>query len=86
VRSVTESQNFTNLSTTTTVQTGPGGLLGIFVASASGAPTLKVQDGSGTLVNTFTPTAATFYPMPGRFASSLVVVVGDTVDCTVFWS
>lgn len=83
---VTESQNFTNLTSTTTVRTGGGGLLGIFVASVSGSPTIKVQDGANTLVNTFTPVAATFYPMPGRFATSLVVTIGATLDCTVFWS
>ncbi len=83
---VTESQNYKNLTSTTTVTTNPGGILGIFVASASGSPTIKVQDGSTTIVNTFTPVAATFYPMPARFTTSLVVTIGATVDCTVFWS
>jgi len=83
---VTESQNFKNITSTTTVRTGPGGLLGIFVASASSSPTIKIQDGSNTLVNTFTPVSATFYPMPGCFVTSLVVTIGGTVDCTVFWS
>ncbi len=85
-QSVTESQNPTNITSTTTIRTGSGGLLGIFVASVSGSPTLKVSDGSTTMVNTFTPVAATFYPMPGRFTTSLVVTVGATLDCTVFWS
>ena len=83
---VSESQNYKNITGTTTVYTGTGGLLGIFVASASSSPTLKVSDGSGTMVNTFTPVAATFYPLPGRFNTSLVVTVGGTVDCTVFWT
>ena len=83
---VSESQNYKNITATTTVYTGTGGLLGIFVASASSTPTIKVSDGAGTLVNTFTPVAATFYPMPGRFNTSLVVTIGGTVDCTVFWS
>lgn len=82
---VTESQNYKNITATTTVYTGSGGLLGIFVASASSTPTIKVQDGSSTLVNTFTPIASTFYPMPGRFGTSLVVTISGTVDCTVFW-
>ena len=82
---VTESQNFKNMTATTTVFTGSGGLTGIFVASASSTPTIKVQDGSNTLVNTFTPTAGTFYPMPGRFSTSLVVTISGTVDCTAFW-
>jgi hypothetical protein len=83
---VTESQNYRNITSTTTLYTGTGGLLGIFVASASSSPTIKVQDGSNTLVNTFTPVAATFYPMPGCFSTSLVVTISGTVDCTVFWS
>ena len=83
---VSESQKYKNITATTTVYTGTGGLLGIFVASASSTPTIKVSDGAGTLVNTFTPVAATFYPMPGRFNTSLVVTIGGTVDCTVFWT
>lgn len=82
---VTESQNFTNLTATGTVTTNSGGLLGIFCASTSSG-TIKVQDGSTTMVNTFSPTAATFYPIPGRFKTSLVITIGGTCDCTVFWS
>ena len=82
---VSESQNYTNLTATTTVYTGPGALLGIFVASASSTPTIAVSDGSATLVNTFTPTAATFYRIPARFGTSLVVTISGTVDCTVLW-
>lgn len=83
---VTESQFYKNLTSTTTVYTGNGGILGIFVASASATPTLKVSDGSNTIVNTFTPSAATFYPMPAQFGTSLIVTVSGTVDCTVFWT
>ena len=83
---VVNSQNYKNITATTTVFTGTGGLFGIFVSSASSTPTIKVSDGSGTLVNTFTPTGATFYQIPGRFNTSLVVTIGGTVDCTVFWS
>ena len=83
---VNESQNFKNITSTTTIYTGTGGILGIFVASASSTPTIKVSDGTDTMVNTFTPVGATFYPLPGRFNTSLVVTVGGTVDCTVFWT
>ena len=82
---VTESQNFRNITSTTTLKTTPGGILGIFVASASSTPTIKVNDGSTTMINTFTPVGGTFYPMPGRFNTSLVVTISGTVDCTVFW-
>ena len=82
---VSQSQNYKNITSTTTVYTGTGGLLGIFVASTSGG-TLKVNDGANTMVNTFTPVAATFYALPGRFNTSLVVTVTGTLDCTVFWN
>jgi hypothetical protein len=84
--SVTQSQNYKNITSTTTVYTGTGGLFGIFVASASSTPTLKVSDGATTVVNTFTPAGATFYTIPARFNTSLVVTVSGTVDCTVFWN
>lgn len=83
---VSESQNFRNITSTTTLWTGQGGILGIFVSAASGTPTISVSDGATTMVSTFTPVAATFYPMPGRFGTSLVVTIGGTVNCTVFWT
>ena len=82
---VTSAQNAKNITATTTVYTGTVGLFGIFVASTSGG-TLKVSDGATTMVNTFTPAAATFYSLPGRFGTSLVVTVTGTLDATVFWS
>jgi len=82
---VTAAQNAKNLTATTTVYTGTGGLFGIFVASTT-AGTIKVSDGATTMVNTFTPLGATFYQLPGRFNTSLVVTITGTVDCTVFWS
>ena len=83
---VSECQNPKNITSTTTVVTGPCGLLGIFVSSVSGSPTLKVSDGTTTLVNTFTPTAATWYPLPAKCATSLVITVGATLDACVFWN
>lgn len=83
---VTASQNYKNITATTTVYTGTGGIFGIFVASANSTPTIKVSDGASTLVNTFTPAGATFYQIPARFNTSLVVTIGGSVDCTVFWS
>jgi hypothetical protein len=83
---VTEAQNYKNMTATTTVFTGQAGMTGIFVASASSTPTIKVSDGAATLVNTFTPTGATFYAMPARFNTSLIITIGGTVDCTVFWN
>ena len=83
---VPESQNYKNITSTTTIWTGTGGLLGIFVSSASSTPTITVSDGAGTMVAQFTPVASTFYPLPGRFNTSLVFTIGGTVNCTVFWT
>jgi hypothetical protein len=86
---VSESQNYKNMTATTQVYTGTCGLLGIFVASASSTPTIQVLDGTAatsvTLANTFTPIAATFYPIPARVNTGLRIVISGTVDCTVMW-
>ena len=87
---VVEGGAYKNISASTLVRTGAGQLLGIFVASASSTPTIKVWDNTSAattiLVNTFTPIAGTFYPMPGNFGAGLFVTIGGTVDCTVFWN
>lgn len=86
---VVEGGAYTNISSSTLVRTGAGQLLGIFVASASATPTIKVWDNTSAattvLVNTFTPLAATFYPMPFSFYTGLYVTISGTVDCTVSW-
>lgn len=65
-----------------------GVLGGIFVSAASGAPTITVYDDPGTgtvtkIVDTFTPVAGQFYPMPFAFSKGLNVVVGGVVSATV---
>ena len=86
---VNESQNYKNLTATGQLYTGTCGILGIFVASASSTPAIQVLDGTAaasvTCVNTFTPVAATYYPMPARMSAGLRIVISGTVDCTVFW-
>ncbi len=86
---VTESQNYNHITSSTQISAKPAAILGIFCASASSTPTITVYDntaGSGTiLVNTFTPNAASFYPMPARTKTGLYVAISGTVDCTVFW-
>lgn len=82
---VSEAQNGTNITSTTTIYTGDGNCLGVWVSSASGSPTLKFADGTTTKANTFTPVAATWYPIPFRFSTSLIVTVGGTLDCMVSW-
>lgn len=84
---VNEAGNYRNITASTLIFTGPCRLLGIFVASASSTPTIKVWDntaGSGaTVVNTFTPLPGTFYPMPFTLSNGCFVTIGGTVDCTV---
>lgn len=86
---VSEAGDYTNISASALIRTGPGKLLGIFVASASSTPTIKVWDNTSAattvLVNTFTPTASQFYPIPARFTTGCYVTISGTVDCTVFW-
>lgn len=70
-------------STGAVVKTGNGVLGNIFVASASGTPTITVYDNaSGTgnpLVPTFTPVAATQYNFDLMFQKGLNIVLGGTV-------
>lgn len=87
---VYESGNRKNFTATTTVVTTSettgvcNHLLGVFVASSSSG-TLKFADSVGTIVNTFSATAATFYPIPSDFNGTLTITVGGTIDATVFW-
>ena len=82
---VVEGGQRLNITATNATITGAGNLIGIFVASASGSPTIKVADTGGTIANTFTPTAATFYPLPCRYIGTVTVTIGGTVDATVFY-
>lgn len=83
---VNESGQYQNITSTTTLFLGAGQLLGIFVSSASSTPTIKVSDGATTVVNTFTPTGATYYPIPAQITGSCVVTISGTVDCCAFWT
>lgn len=63
-------------------------LRGIFVSAATATPTITVYDDPSTgtttkLVDTFTPVAGTFYPLPFHAKNGLNVVIGGTVSCTV---
>ena len=78
---------YLNTTASVLVKTGDGHLIGIFVASASATPTIKLWDSTAAsglvLVNTFTPIAATWYPLPFHFTVGCYVTIGGTVDCTV---
>lgn len=66
-------------------------MLGIFVSAASSTPTITVYDSATTtttdpVVATFTPTAGTWYTIPAAVESGLYVVIGGTVNATVFFA
>ncbi len=76
---------YANKSADALIKTGPGELIGIFVAS--GTPTIKVWDNTSaattTMVNTFQAAAATWYPLPFHFLVGCYVDVTGACDYTV---
>lgn len=86
---VSESQSFKNFTATTTISVAEYRpnvrLLGIFVASST-AGTLKIQNGSSTVVNTFSVEPAVFYPIPAECNDTVTITVGGTLDATVFYT
>ena len=89
VKTSAEALGYKNITSSTSVASGPGKMVGIFVASASATPTIKVWDAltgtSPVIVNTFTPVSATYYKIPVQFKTGLFVTISGTVDCTVFF-
>jgi len=87
---VTEAGTPVNISASALIASGSGQILGIFVASASSTPTIKVwgqvSANAPVIVNTFIPVAATYYKIPAAFTKGLFVTISGTVDCTVFWT
>ncbi len=71
--------------TATNASLSAGTLVGILVASSS-AGTIKVADGKGTICNTMSVAAATYYPMPADFVGGLTITVGGTLDATLFYT
>mgnify|MGYP003704934785 CR=1 FL=1 len=66
-------------------------MLGIFVSAASSTPTITVYDSATTtttakVVDTFTPVAATFYPIPAATGAGIYVVIGGTVSATIIYA
>ena len=82
--------SYLNVTSSVLVKSGGGYCVGIFVASASSSPTIKLWDQTSAatpvLVNTFTPFAGTWYPIPFRFTNGLFITIGGTVDCTVSYN
>lgn len=79
---------YSNISTSTLIKTGDGHLIGIFVASSTSG-TIKVWDNTSAattiIVNTFSATAATWYPIPAHFKTGCFVTLGGTIDCTAIF-
>lgn len=76
-------------ATTTTVKTGPGILIGYFVAAGT-TPTVQAFDNtaaSGTVIHgTATVATGTFVPVYAQFQTGLTVVTtGTGVNVTVVW-
>lgn len=76
-------------SDSTTINSGNTGqrkyILGVFVSSVSGSPTLALADSAKTIAAQFTPAAATWYPMPVVIDGALSITIGATLNCTVFY-
>lgn len=88
---VTVAGGYKQISATGNVSPNPANLLGIFVSAASGSPSITVYDSATTttatkIIDTFTPVAATYYPMPASTSAGIYVVIANTVSCTVIFS
>ena len=87
----TQVGGYKNITATGNVAPIGSKLLGIFVASASSTPTIAVYDSATTtttdpIAATFTPAGGTFYTIPAATEAGIYVVIGGTVNCTVFFA
>lgn len=81
---VFEGDKYKNFTATATIGTRGGTLLGILVASATGA-SIRVAHPSGTIVNTMSVAAGQFYRMPVKWSGELTITVVGTIDATAFY-
>ena len=86
-----QTGGYKQISATGNVSAYPCKVVGIFVSAASGTPTITVYDSATTtttakVVDTFTPVAATFYPIPAATSAGIYVVIGGTVSATVIYA
>ena len=87
----TQVGGYKNITATGNVAPIGSKLLGIFVASASSTPTIAVYDSATTtttdpIAATFTPSAGTFYTIPAATEAGIYIVIGGTVNATVFFA
>ena len=86
-----QSGNYTTITsaTTTVVRSGPGRLLGFFLASGT-TPTVQIYDNTAASGTVLLPTTGTlavgWYPLPANFNTGLTIVTGGTTpNVTVVW-
>lgn len=82
---------YKQLSATANVCALPCNVLGVFVSAASATPTITVYDDAATgtstkVIDTFTPVASTWYPMPCGLSKGCYVVLSGTVSATVVFA
>jgi len=83
--------SYKQITATGNVSPISGVILGIFVSSASSTPTITVYDSATTttttkIVDTFTPSAGTYYQCPVGTQNGIYVVLGGTVSATVVFA
>lgn len=88
LKPIVQAFKYTQMAASANVRATKGRLGGIFVSAASGSPSITVYDSAATgtttkIVDTFTPVAATWYPMPFEATAGIYVVIGGTVQCSV---
>jgi hypothetical protein len=78
---------YSQLSASTLLHSGEGFLTGIFVSAASSSPSIKIWDNTSAagsiLVDTFTPFAGSWYPLPFHYQTGLYITISGTVSATV---
>jgi hypothetical protein len=82
---------YKQIAATANVSPIPATLLGIFVSAATTTPTITVYDDAGTgtttkMVDTFTPTAGTWYQIPASASKGIYMVFSGTVSATVVFA
>lgn len=84
-----QSYSYKQISASTAVKSSDGTIGGIFVSAASSTPTITVYDNTAAsgakIIDTFTPTAATYYQIPAAYSTGCYVAIVGTVSCTVFY-
>lgn len=89
---VYEAAPFTRITGSTVIAQNSAAIIGVLFAAASSTPTISIVDsndnaavGDAIVLGTMTPLAGTFLPVPALCQKGIFVILGGTVDCTVFW-